>query len=143
MSCVFIYNSLQLNFWSDPFSSFREPIASEGGDQHVLVIRRFLCRKIHHELPDCVVPYKQYEAACVEQVVSSPFAIIRTLWRSRPSLRRLYIMLKDTMSGTQPAGWRELSARSSIQICGYIPVLHSCPVRRAVDSSRSLPSEVQ
>lgn len=44
----------------------------------MLVVRRLRCtqcRKIHHELPDCVVPYKRYESACVEQVVSGPEAI--------------------------------------------------------------------
>lgn len=38
-----------------------------------LVIRRtrcVLCRKIHHELPDILVPYKRYTAECIEQVVS-------------------------------------------------------------------------
>jgi Domain of unknown function (DUF6431) len=50
-------------------------LASEDGDRRLLIIRRLRCtqcRKIHHELPDCVVPYKRYESACVEQVVSDP-----------------------------------------------------------------------
>lgn len=28
------------------------------------------CRKIHHELPDILVPYKRYSAESIEQVVS-------------------------------------------------------------------------
>lgn len=43
------------------------------GEVTVLVLRRLRCtgcRKIHHELPDCLVPYKRYESACVEDVVS-------------------------------------------------------------------------
>lgn len=39
----------------------------------VLVIRRLrceLCKKIHHELPDLLVPYKRYGAESIEPVVS-------------------------------------------------------------------------
>lgn len=39
----------------------------------MLVIRRLrctCCTQIHHELPDCIVPYKRYESTCVEVVVS-------------------------------------------------------------------------
>ncbi|WP_084423417.1 DUF6431 domain-containing protein [Cohnella thermotolerans] len=55
--------------------SRKRKLTSEGGDRRMLVIRRLRCtqcRKIHHELPDCIVPYKRYESACVEQVVSEP-----------------------------------------------------------------------
>jgi hypothetical protein len=44
------------------------------GEQSELVIRRLRCcgcRKIHHELPDCIVPYKRYESACIENVAES------------------------------------------------------------------------
>ncbi len=55
--------------------SRKRTLISEGGEICVLVVRRLRCvqcRKIHHELPDCVVPYKRYESACIEQVVSEP-----------------------------------------------------------------------
>jgi hypothetical protein len=55
--------------------SRKRKLTSEGGDRRMLVIRRLRCTqclKIHHELPDCIVPYKRYESACVEQVVSKP-----------------------------------------------------------------------
>lgn len=44
------------------------------GEQTTLRIRRLQCTcgKIHHELPDLLVPYKRYEASCIEQVVSKP-----------------------------------------------------------------------
>ena len=38
----------------------------------MLIIRRLRCthcRRIHHELPNCLVPYKRYESACIERVV--------------------------------------------------------------------------
>jgi len=44
------------------------------GEQFTLRIRRLRCTcgRIHHELPDILVPYKRYEAACIESVVSGP-----------------------------------------------------------------------
>lgn len=42
------------------------------GETRVLIIRRLRCthcRRIHHELPNCLVPYKRYESACIERVV--------------------------------------------------------------------------
>lgn len=39
----------------------------------MLVIRRLRCvecRRIHHEIPDCLVPYKRYESSSIESVVS-------------------------------------------------------------------------
>ena len=39
----------------------------------ILIIRRLRCvncNRIHHELPDFLVPYKRYESAGIEQVVS-------------------------------------------------------------------------
>ena len=47
------------------------------GEQKSLVVRRLRClqcRKIHHELPDCIVPYRRYESECVEQVVAEPIS---------------------------------------------------------------------
>jgi hypothetical protein len=54
--------------------SLYRKLSQSRGEQRLLVIRRLRCqncRKIHHELPDCVVPYKRYESACVENGVSS------------------------------------------------------------------------
>jgi hypothetical protein len=57
--------------------SRKRKLTSEDGERRLLVIRRLRCtqcQKIHHELPDCIVPYKRYESACVEQVISGPEA---------------------------------------------------------------------
>ena len=46
---------------------------NSAGDKEGLVIRRLrckTCRKIHHELPDCLIPYKRHCAETVEKVVS-------------------------------------------------------------------------
>jgi len=42
------------------------------GQTKVLIIRRLRCthcRRIHHELPNCLVPYQRYESTCIESVV--------------------------------------------------------------------------
>ncbi|WP_081505014.1 DUF6431 domain-containing protein [Paenibacillus senegalensis] len=43
------------------------------GERLTLIVRRMRCSqcyKIHHELPDCIVPYKRYESSCVEQAIT-------------------------------------------------------------------------
>lgn len=43
------------------------------GETKLLRIRRLRCkecRRIHHELPDCLVPYKRYASECIEEVLS-------------------------------------------------------------------------
>lgn len=50
-----------------------------GGELRRLVIRRLRCtgcRKIHHELPDLLVPYKRYESNSMEQVLTEPEASV-------------------------------------------------------------------
>lgn len=40
----------------------------------MLIIRRLrcvACLKIHHELPDLLIPYKRYEAESIEQIVDA------------------------------------------------------------------------
>lgn len=42
------------------------------GDKVILMIRRMwcaTCQRIHHELPDLLVPYKRYSAECIESVL--------------------------------------------------------------------------
>ena len=44
-----------------------------GGQKRVLVIRRLKCcgcGRIHHELPDCVVPYKRHCAETIEGITA-------------------------------------------------------------------------
>ncbi len=45
------------------------------GDTARLVIRRLQCKfcgRIHHELPNLLVPYKRHEAASIERAVTTP-----------------------------------------------------------------------
>jgi hypothetical protein len=44
------------------------------GVKIILIIRRLYCPKcerIHHELPDCIVPYKRHCAETIEEIVNS------------------------------------------------------------------------
>jgi len=52
-------------------SKNRRAINSKSEDL-IIVIRRLkcaCCKKIHHELPDILVPYKRYLSSCVEAIV--------------------------------------------------------------------------
>ncbi len=43
------------------------------GSKNTLIIRRLKCQhctRIHHELPDILVPYKRYNSECIETVIS-------------------------------------------------------------------------
>src|SRR5690554_6190024 len=45
------------------------------GEKDRLIIRRLQCedcKRIHHELPDILVPYKRYDAESIEGTVSAP-----------------------------------------------------------------------
>lgn len=45
------------------------------GDKSKIIVRRCYCKpckRIHHELPDILVPYKRYDAESIESVVSEP-----------------------------------------------------------------------
>ncbi|HML25294.1 MAG TPA: DUF6431 domain-containing protein [Methanomethylovorans sp.] len=47
---------------------------SSSSEKLSIVIRRLRCSKcsrIHHELPDMLVPYKRYSSACIEAIVES------------------------------------------------------------------------
>ncbi|MCM3763329.1 DUF6431 domain-containing protein, partial [Alkalihalobacillus oceani] len=45
------------------------------GQSKTYNIRRLKCTNcgtIHHELPDLLIPYKRYEAECIEDVLTNP-----------------------------------------------------------------------
>ncbi|MEK3885645.1 DUF6431 domain-containing protein [Paenibacillus sp. PL2-23] len=49
------------------------------GERAKLIIRRLYCRpcaRIHHELPDLLVPYKRYDAESIEGVWAEPDASV-------------------------------------------------------------------
>jgi hypothetical protein len=53
--------------------SRRRGLEDSAGNKVTLIIRRLrcqTCRKIHHELPDRIIPYKRHCAETVEKIVS-------------------------------------------------------------------------
>lgn len=46
--------------------------SGQGKIYNIRRLRCTNCRAIHHELPDLLVPYKRYEAECIENVLSNP-----------------------------------------------------------------------
>lgn len=49
------------------------------GERAKLIIRRLYCRscaRIHHELPDLLVPYKRYDAESIENALVEPDALV-------------------------------------------------------------------
>lgn len=62
---------------------------NDAGEGTVLVIRRLKCeqcRRIHHELPDILVPYKRYASECIESVISEDKVI--TVAADESTIRR-------------------------------------------------------
>jgi hypothetical protein len=50
----------------------------DNGERRVLMIRRLRCsscNRIHHELPDLLVPYKRYESQSIEAAVTGSAAL--------------------------------------------------------------------
>ena len=73
----------------------RRGVLESGGGMMRIVIRRLRCKKckkIHHELPDIVIPYRRHSAATVEQIIGgyndglccegSTIRRIRQWWRT-------------------------------------------------------------
>ncbi|HWQ89750.1 MAG TPA: DUF6431 domain-containing protein [Desulfitobacteriaceae bacterium] len=70
-------------------------------EEKILIIRRLRClscSRNHHELPDCLVPYKRYAAADIEQVLSEtkPAELVAddaTLYRLKRWFNSLFLYL--------------------------------------------------
>lgn len=58
-----------------PVGSRKRVWYKSSGDRAALIIRRLFCEpcgRIHHELPDLLVPYKRYDAESIEGALSEP-----------------------------------------------------------------------
>jgi len=86
-----------------PFGTRIRKVIDSGGEEVTLIIRRLRCvnekcGKIHHELPDIVVPYKRYCAETVEAAITEDTEAIvceeGTIRRIRAwwTAKRLYFM---------------------------------------------------
>ena len=51
----------------------RRVLYKSDSEKQILIIRRLhcgVCKRIHHELPECIVPYKRYGALPIELIVT-------------------------------------------------------------------------
>jgi len=56
------------------YGSRKRFLLDENGDRITLIIRRMKCThcsRIHHELPDCIVPYKHYSSSVIEELLGA------------------------------------------------------------------------
>ena len=89
--------------------SRRRKLIESDGSTRTLVIRRLrcrLCRKIHHELPDIVVPYKRHSVETIEKVIDGD----RSVCCEESTIRRIrawWIAMRVYFNGVMAA----LSAR--------------------------------
>lgn len=83
------------------------------GDWKVLVIRRLrcanpLCRRIHTELPDFLVPYKRYQISAIESVLAGTAQVAPLEESTRQRWRRWYRILRDHLLGVAASVRRHL-----------------------------------
>ncbi len=60
------------------FSSRKRVLINSSGERLVLVVRRLKCTRcgrVHHELPDILVPYKRYSSESIEAVIAGESAL--------------------------------------------------------------------
>lgn len=53
--------------------SKRRKVKDENGTEYIFSLRRFQCgncQKLHLEMPDCIVPYKQYSKKVIDDVLN-------------------------------------------------------------------------
>ena len=63
-------------------------LVDAAGSKMKLIIRRLYCpncKRLHHELPDCIVPFKRHCAETIEEIISGKSEGVpcdyRTIWR--------------------------------------------------------------
>lgn len=83
----------------DVIGSRSRKYISSDGMTHTLIIRRLRCsscKKIHHELPDILLPYKRYDALSVESTLTSNDAL--TVSAEKSTIKR-WISWFDSLKG--------------------------------------------
>ena len=77
------------------------------GENLIIVIRRLKCRsckKIHHELPDILVPYKRYLSKCIEAILDGQGDRIccenSSIYRTRQWFKGMQAHIKGCLTST-------------------------------------------
>ena len=88
-------------------SSRKRNAINSRGDKLIIVIRKLKCtncKKIHHELPDIVVPYKRYLSEHIESIIEGEVDIVpcesSTIYRIRQWFKRIGIHIKGSLEST-------------------------------------------
>ncbi len=118
----------------------RRRFIQENGEKAALMIRRFRCKgcgRIHHELPDMLIPYKQHIAATVEKIYSGNRWDVccddNEIRRIYLWLMRVFLPMAASLYSPQPTAQRVLLRRS---ISGSPPGWLSELVYRLVSENR-------
>lgn len=96
------------------------------GSEQALSIRRLqceLCGKIHHELPDMIVPYKRYEAEAVENALSGNGSnTARVFLGEENTLQRLklwFLLFQEYFDEVLPSFMQQLCLESKLLLPLY------------------------
>jgi len=84
--------------------SRKRKMIDTGGETVRLVVRRLRCmnencRRIHHELPDVVVPYKMHTAATFEKIIANDFLDTPAEESTIARIRKWFIDRADALVG--------------------------------------------
>ena len=72
------------------------------GEKRILVIRRLRCKgcsRLHHELPDQIVPYKRYASESIEEVLDNVSPVVACENSSIYRIRRWFFELSEYIAG--------------------------------------------
>lgn len=97
----------------NPYDRRNRKCRDGNGDWKILVIRRLrcgnpLCRRIHAELPDFLVPYKRYQISAIESVLTGTAQVAPLEESTRQRWRRWYRILRDHLLGVAASVRRHL-----------------------------------
>jgi hypothetical protein len=76
------------------------------GETIILIIRRLRCkncRKIHHELPDILVPYKRYTSAVIEAIIDDATTEVCCEESSITRIKRWFAEVSGYIAGSLSA----------------------------------------
>lgn len=89
----------------------------DNGETLVLIIRRLRCRnclRIHHELPDILVPYKRYTSTVIEAILDGAGAEVCCENSSIYRIKRWFAEISEYITGCLSA----IAARLGLEIKG-------------------------
>ncbi|MGI6298151.1 MAG: DUF6431 domain-containing protein [Saccharofermentanales bacterium] len=96
-----------------PYDRRNRKYKDEQGDWKILVIRRLrcrnpLCRRIHAELPDILVPYKRYAVDVITTVLTGIAIVAPTEESTRYRWKYWYRQIRDHLLGVEASVRRNL-----------------------------------